>query len=103
MSKNKITEISGHDISWYVNSKSINELSDYEKERISFEIAHGITQGQIVMSYRGKNNIDYETNGWWSIINWKDIALELRNSIQTGFITESQIKAVKRFDDTWTY
>lgn len=101
--KNKITEISGHDISWYVNSKSINELSDYEKERISFEIGTGITQGQIVMSYRGKNNVDYETTGWWHIINWKDIALELRNSIDGGFINKDQLKAVKRFDDNWTY
>lgn len=103
MAKNKITEISGHDVSWFVNSKSVNELSEIEIERIAELIKEGINQGQICMSYCGKNNVDYETTGWWSIINWRDIATELRNSIESGSITNSQLKAIKRFDDEWVF
>ncbi len=99
--KNKITEILGHDISWNVNSKSCVELDECSIEHIETCIKDGITQGELTV-YFGKDK-DKETNGWWSIINWKDIALELRNSIDGGFINKDQIKAVKRFDDIWTY
>lgn len=98
-SKKNHTEISGNDISWWVMADSVTDIGETETERIAKMIEDGYTQGEICMSYYGKNNRQYETTGWWEIINWKDIACELYNALPSD--TDTQKKARKRFDNNW--
>jgi hypothetical protein len=91
------TDIAGHDIHWWVKSKGVTELSDFERDRIADLISEGYTQGEINMQYTGRNGQYYETRGCWSIVNWKDIALQLYNAN-----TKTKFKAArKRFDQHW--
>jgi len=94
---NYITEILCHDVSWWVDVDSVTELDDCSIEHIEQCITDGCRQGDLNVSY-GKN-MQKEATGWWYIINWKDIALELRNTYQNGAIET----AVRRFDDEWTF
>lgn len=106
MSKQIITEILSHDVSWYVDKKGVTDLAGAEED-IERMIKDGYTSGELHLSY-GKNN-EKTTSGWWHIINWRDIALQLRNSIVavkegTGeVLKEGQKEAVKRFDKEWTF
>ena len=93
--KNKITNILEHNISWYVESNRIKELDSCSIEHIENSITDGYTSGSLNVTY-GKNN-NLETSGYWSIVDWKDIALELYKA-QT---LEEKKKATKRFDENW--
>jgi hypothetical protein len=97
------TEISAHSIKWWVKTESVKELSEFEVDRIEQLIADGYTQGEINMAYTDSRNRDHVTNGWWEIVNWQDIALELYNALKDapGPITDSRKKAITRFDKHW--
>lgn len=97
---NYITEILGNDVSWWVDANSVTELDECSIEHIEDLIKDGCRQGDLNVSY-GKN-MQKETNGWWHIINWRDIACELYH-VAKGITTDASIKATKRFDDEWTF
>lgn len=96
MKKNFVTEINGHDISWYVDAELVKELDEATKEHLIKMIEEGYTSGELNVSYGRGGNL--ETSGWWNIINWKNIALELYNV--TGSEAVAQ-KARKLFEDNW--
>ena len=85
---NKVTEIAGNDVSWWSDDeyKDLDELPEFEIGRIGKLINEGYNQGEL-------------HGGWWSIINWKDIACELYNACPNR--TPAQKKARKRFDENW--
>ena len=96
------TQICGHDVSWFVNSKSVKELGEFEESRIADLIKDGFNQGELNISCVGHNNRQYETTGWWHIVDWQDIALELYNAIKgCNPVTDDMTKAIKRFDKNW--
>lgn len=97
------TEICGHNIKWRVKTKSVKELSEFEQDRIRQLIDEGYSSGEINMAYTDSCNRDHITNGWWGIVNWQDIALELYNAIKDcpNPMPASAIKAIKRFDKSW--
>jgi hypothetical protein len=104
MKKNLITEILGHDVSWYVNAPSIKEMDATTEDHIKESIMDGFTQGEICMSY-GKND-SKETTGWWSIVDWKNTALKLYDiakTIKSGSTLNiiSVNKAIAEFDEQW--
>lgn len=105
MSKNKITEILKHDISWNVLATSVKELDEVSIEHIEKCIQDGYTQGELHISF-GKSH-EKETSGWWRIINWKNIALDLRNSFLSKASDDEKDRilkaAIARFDKEWTY
>lgn len=98
--KNNVTEILGHDISWFVDADSIKELDESSIEHIEKLIKDGYTQGSLSICYGkfGSTKDQKETSGYWHIINWKNIALELYNV--TGSEVNAQ-KARKLFDENW--
>ena len=106
MKKNH-TDISGNDVSWFVTNKNIKELSEFEIDRISQLIGEGFTSGEIHMAYTDSRNRDHITSGWWNIINWQDIALELYNASKSAEIgglpiqTLGMKQAQKRFEENW--
>lgn len=101
---NYITEILGHDVSWYVDSNSLVELPEWDQEHIAEMIREGYTSGELNVTYRAKNNREYETRGWWHIIKWQDIALQLYNRVKAIIFKQpADIEAIKRFDDEWTF
>jgi hypothetical protein len=91
-----IAEIFEHDISWWVYDNKVKELDDSTIEHIESYIAKGFTSGELCIYY-GKN-YDKEANGWWTLIDWKDIALALYNAI--GNKTKEE-EAKKLFNETW--
>lgn len=91
---NKNTRILNHDISWYVDVKSVTELDECSIEHIETCIKDGISQGDLYISY-GKNGVK-TANGWWNIINWRDIACELYNAFGNK---EREQKAKERFEE----
>lgn len=104
------TEICGHNVKWHVSSKSIaaSELSDFEVERIEKLICEGFTSGEIHMDYTTASRRNLTTGGWWEIVNWQDIALELYQQLKrvgpNSFLKKDQAsykKAIKRFDQNW--
>lgn len=96
------TQISGHRIKWHVQNKKVTKLTDFEQERIADLIKEDYQQGEINMSYHGKNNVYYETTGWWEIVNWEDIALELYNALKgCNPLSKDMKKAIDRFDKNW--
>lgn len=102
---NIITEILNQDISWFVDSKKVTKLDDTSIEYIERCITDGISQGELHISYGSK---DQAASGWWHVINWRDIACELRNALLAyaniaGPNQASTKKALKRFDDEWTF
>ena len=101
--KQQITEIMEHDIKWHLSANNV-PLNDSDIEHIEYQIGSGYTSGELNVSY-GKNN-EKETSGWWELINWKDIALGLYNSIANvskDAQKEAQRKAVKNFNENWLY
>lgn len=101
---NYITEILGNDVSWYVESPSVTSLSGWDEDHIADMIKEGYSCGEIVTTFRGKNGREYDTRGWWHIIKWQDIALQLYNRVKAiGFKQPADIEAIKRFDDEWTF
>lgn len=98
---NVITEILGHDVSWWVDANSVKELDEASIEHIENHIKNGTSQGDLNVSY-GKN-YEKQTNGWWHIINWRDIACELYNAIGSTIKTDKTIAACKRYDDEWVF
>lgn len=99
--KNNITEVLGHDVSWFVRSNTAMKqgLDESTIEYIENCIKDGISQGELIISY-GKNN-NLETTGWWHIINWRDIACELYNACPKE--TDRQKQAHERFNKEWTF
>lgn len=96
MNKNNVSEILNHDISWFVDSNRVTELDQSSIDHIKQCIEDGISQGSLCVTYGAKH--DKESNGWWRIINWKNIALDLYNSVGDG----DKIKAAKKqFDENW--
>lgn len=91
-----ITEIFEHDISWWVDDNKVKELDDSTIEHIEYNIGQGCTSGELCISY-GRNN-DKEVYGWWTLVDWKDIALALYNAIGNK-VKENEAK--KLFDETW--
>jgi len=101
MSKERITKIIGHSISWHVDTNRVKELDECSIEHIQQSIIDGCYQGELFVSYGKKQN---QSSGWWRIINWEDIALQLRNSIVNSTKKngkELQKEALKRFNDEW--
>jgi hypothetical protein len=92
--KNKITEILQHKVSWHTNPNS-NELDEDTILHIEQDIISGCNQGEIVTE---------KGTGWWHIINWEDIALQLYNALKdNNIMTNNQMIALERFDKEWTY
>jgi hypothetical protein len=92
-----ITEILKHRISWTCDSETIKELDEWSIEHIEKLIKDGYSSGEL---YIGEE----EVRGWWKIINWEDIALELYNALKdipTYNLNEKKKKAITRFDDNW--
>lgn len=87
--------ILGNDIKWYVENESVTELDDATEAHIMECINEGYSSGQIVMTLENEE----ETTGWWEIIDWEDIALELYNALVNG--SNDVEKAVKRFNENW--
>lgn len=102
MSKNKITKILQHDISWFVQNEKIIELDGASVEHIEQCINDDINQGELCISYFNEFDKELETTGWWHIINWQDIALQCYNVLKATNIKQKK-DAIKRFDDEWTY
>ena len=97
---NKLTRILENDVNWYVDSKTINELDEYSIKHIEQLIHNECGQGELCISLKNGKS----TYGWWYIVNWEDIALELYNSIKNSSVEnrpQAQAKAIKRFDENW--
>lgn len=92
--ENTITEILGHDVSWFTDSDNITELDEASIERIENCINDGCKQGELSVGHE-------EARGWWHIINWRDIACQLYHQVPTR--TPEQKEARKRFNDEWTF
>jgi hypothetical protein len=97
---NYITEILHHDISWYTDSPSVKELDMVSTEHIENAIQEGFSSGDVCMSYGHMGN--EEARGMWHIINWRNIAHELYNALLNGN-EEDGLKALKKFEDEWTF
>jgi len=102
--KSKITEVCNHDISWFYNDIQLNELFEVDLNDIEEAIKDGFSSGQ--MAYEDdKGNLYY---GQWHIINWRNHALELRNSLQALIeLSDSDNikkarKAIEEFDEQWS-
>jgi len=91
-----ITQVLEHDISWWVYDNKVKELDDSTIEHLESYIAKGFTSGELCISY-GKNN-EKEMYGWWTLVDWKDIALALYNAIRNK---TKEDEAIKLFDETW--
>lgn len=104
---NTITEILGHDVSWFVDSNRVDELDETSIQHIKECIEDDITQGDLHVCY-GKNG-DKEASGWWHVINWRSIALDLYNASKSAEIGGLKIntlgmkQAIAKFDDEWTF
>ncbi len=95
------TTIAGCKISWFVNNTTkITELTEYEEERIQGLLADGYTQGEINMTWYGRNGHSYEATGWWQIMNWEDMAMELYNALRSNN-AEMTAKAIKRYEENF--
>lgn len=92
------TEILEHDIKWWVDDDEIKELDECSIEHIENLIKEGCTQGEL-------NVGEQESRGWWEIVNWMDIACELRNALIShpgvAFKDSAPDKALKRYDENW--
>jgi len=99
MGKQRITKILGNDVSWYVESNKVTELDEVSIEHIKKCIQDEYNQGALFVSY-GKND-EKETSGWWYIVNWEDIALQLRNALPDRMSNQYEVlkAAIKRFDN----
>ena len=89
--ENRITEVLQHDISWWIDEgedKEVTELDESTIEHIEECIKEGYSSGQIVTE---------NGTGWWSMIDWQDIACELYNCVTNR--TDAGKKARKRFND----
>jgi hypothetical protein len=95
--QNHITEIFEHNISWWVYDNKVKELDDSTIQYIESSIGKGFTSGTLCVSY-GKNN-EKETDGWWTLVDWKNIALTLYNALDAD--KESKLKAKELFDENW--
>ena len=99
---NYITEILGHDVSWYVDEDSITELDECSIEHIEKVIKDECRQGELCVSYGDDHQKD--SYGWWYIINWRDIACGLYHRVNAIESKQpADIEAIKRFDDEWTF
>lgn len=105
--KNKITEVLGHDVSWFADSNSVKELDECTIGHIEKCIKDGSFQGDLNITYGAKMN--KESGGWWHVINWRDIANQLYNAsknmqlaglpVQTLGMKEAQVN----FEKEWTF
>lgn len=96
---NFITEVLEHDISWWVDSNSVKELDESSIEHIKKMIEQGITQGELCITYGRHRNL--ETWGWWYIIKWRDIAMQLYRECPND--NEGQKAARKRYEQESTF
>lgn len=102
------TEILKHDIKWWVRSKAYEKkgLDETTVEHIEYMIEQGYTSGEIAGSWTDSRHRYYETSGWWKIVNWEDIACQLRSALlnctaDTKRAGDEKYKALQRFDDNW--
>lgn len=107
MKKNKITEVLGHDISWFVDSDNVTELDQVSIEHIEKCINDGLSSGELHVCINTSQDFDIEddtASGWWSIINWRSIACDLYNA---GKKVEEEYleleKAIEKFEEEWTF
>lgn len=74
-----------------LDARDLKELPEVETEYITKKLSEGYSSGELVAE---------EWRGWWEVINWEDIAMELYNALKTGDKVAKQ-KALKRFDDNF--
>lgn len=97
--KNFITEVLGHDVSWWVDSPSVNELDEVSIEHIEKCISDGTKQGSLHITYGRHYHL--QADGWWHVINWRDIACQLYRECPND--DEGQKAARKRYEEEWTF
>jgi hypothetical protein len=95
----KITKILHHDISWEIRYKDIKELDPVSAEHIEYCIGQGISEGDLSVT----DENDEEFTGYWYIINWREVALDLYNSFVADPKVARQVAAMKRFDNEWVF
>ena len=113
MSKHKmlIVEIYNHNIQYWLDKKSVKKLSISDIDYIKSSISNGFTSGELAVAYGKKNNlISY---GWWKIVDWESISLELYNALKLKYSDKLKSKkltshynqlaklAIKNFEKHW--
>ena len=89
-------EILNHDIVWWANKNKTKKLDDMSIEHITYQISNGVTSGSLPIT-SGKLKIT-KSSGWWEIVNWRNIALELYNSYSSA---RDSVEARKLFNENW--
>lgn len=86
-----------HDIAWKCDNKTVKNLDESAIDDIIYQIQQGLTSSEFTITY-GKNG-KKETKGWWEIVNWKKIALELYSGAGSRRDFDA---ACKLFEDNWS-
>lgn len=96
------TQINSHDILWRVDTPAVKELDSSSEEHIEYMIQQGYTCGELHITYGRHNHLT--ASGWWEIVKWQDIALELYNAINNTMdeVKPAYVKkATERFNQYW--
>jgi len=107
--KDFMTEIYGHEVRWWVDSDEVKALDDVSIEHIGNLLSDGYTSGELHVTYG--DNYDEETYGWWTRINWKEIACGLFNATNNligyyngesdGYVRKQAQSALETFSENW--